>query len=404
MQKGTGAQLPEGSIRRDLTNGTRIVVLIFILGLSILLLYYYRKTPSMHPPEDVVKGRTFTLRFSVTYENRGADIWNLTEEDYTVGLFSNNSWQMVYLVNHSLPVKSFEIDEDGNYVAVLDPQANQVFPHSIFSYDVEYTVVTKPRLIPDVNESSSHNVSDILGTMRERFCEAEGPWQIDDPEIVSLAHKIAGNKTRVLTIVKEFVKWIKGNISYRSGEIPKYPNETLKERFGDCDDQANLLITFCRIYEIPAHLQIGCIYLPSKANETSRYWDDHYVTKLARIGWHGWAMVYVPPWGWLPVDLTYAKDISVDPLNAVKRSAITLQETVQYLNITRTDYIASSASLRSFVEKHSFYIREYEEMTEESAITIVEENQEPLREVAVSPVLSRHPGIWRRLINEKYIQ
>jgi len=357
-----------------------VVVIVIVIALSVYLVYSYRPFAPRTPAID----RTFVLRFLVTYGNLGADLWNLTEEDYTIGLFCNNSWQTIYLVNYSFPIKSLKNDEDGNHIAVLDAQTNHVFPKTTFSYDVEYRIVTKPRSIPGVNVQSSLRLSDIPETMRERFCRAEGPWQVTDPGIIDLAHEIAGNETNVLAMIRKFVKWIKGNIHYKTGDIPRYPNETLKERRGDCDDQANLLITFSRVYGIPAYLQVGCIYLPLKVNETSRYWDGRLTTTLSRVGWHGWAMVYIPPWGWLPVDLTYAQDISADPLNAIKKSAIRLQETVLYLNITKTDYIASSINLKSLLQKHTFYIYEYDEMKEESTITIVMKSSRLYRDLQVS--------------------
>lgn len=371
----------------------KVTILIVLIALSFRLLYPYLGAP----PEDAMKERTFILRASVSYENLGADVWNLTEEDYTIGLFTNNSRQTVYLVNHSTPVKSYEIDEDGNHIAVLNPQENQVFPETVLSYDVEYKIITKPHSIPDMHEQHSLDLSDIPETMKEKFSRAEGPWQVNDPEIVDSARKIVGNETNVLTIVEKFVKWINGNIGYKTRDIPRYPNETLKERFGDCDDQANLLITFCRIYGIPAHLQMGCIYLPNKINDTSRSWDGHLTIELSRIGWHGWAMIYVPPWGWLPVDLTYAQGISTDPLNAIKRSAVTSQETVQYANITRTDYIALSIGLRSFLREHGLYICERDEMVEESTIAILADRLDLFANLLiVEPALSRRPKIMAK--------
>jgi len=354
-------------------SGSIFKAAILVVVLSFSLFYFY----SSLPPEDMVEARTFVLRTSIVYENRGADIWNLTEEDYTIGLFSNNSWQTVYMVNRSLPAKSFNTDEDGNYIVVLDPQRNQLTPMTTLRYDIEYRIITKPRSIPDIDEQHSQKLSDIPEEMREKSRLAQGPWQVNNPEIVDLAQKIVGNETNVLTMVKKLVKWINDNIRYSSRDIPRYPNETLRERFGDCDDQANLLITFLRIYGVPAHLQVGCIYLPAKkVNETS--WDGHLKTVSSGIGWHGWAMVYIPPWGWLPVDLTYAPGIPSDPLNAIKKSALTLQETVSYMNITETDYIASTASLRNFLKKHGFYIYQYDEMKEESTVTMHIHMEKPL--------------------------
>lgn len=382
---------PSKSSSRKFADDT-IKVMVLIIVLSISLLYYYRSAPTHKANE-----RTFILRLSVTYENRGTDVWNLTEDDCSIGLFGNNSWQTVYLANHSLPVKSFNIDEDGNYIAVLDPQRNHISPETTFNYHVEYRIIRKSGSIPDVDEQFSLGLGDIPKATREKFCKAEGPWQVNDSEIVDLAHRIIGNETNVLTMIRKFVGWIKGNIGYRSSDIPRYPNETLKERFGDCDDQANLLITFCRLYGIPAHLQIGCMYLPSKVNETSHSWDGHLTTILSRIGWHGWAMVYVPPWGWLPVDLTYAQGISADPLNSMKKSAIILQETVQYFNITKTDYIALSESLRIFLKEHRFYMYESDEMREESTADTSMGSLRFLQTLIVKPVFPRHQNYGEAL-------
>jgi len=385
------------SSKRHLGNELKVAVLILIV-LSVFLVYFNRPVPS----KERVEERTFILRFSITYKSLRDHTWNLTEEDYTVGLFGNNSWQTVYLVNSSRSIRSFKNDEDGNRIAILDLSISHVFPNTTLSYDVEYRIITRPRSIPDLNIDSSLTLSDIPEAMRERFAKLKGPWQVNDPEIVSLAQRIAGNETNVLAIIREFIKWIRDNIRYKTGDIPRYPNETLKERSGDCDDQANLLITFSRIYGIPAHLQVGCIYLPSKANETFQYWNGSLTTVLSRIGWHGWAMVYVPPWGWLPVDLTYAKDMSKDPLNAIKKSAITLQETVQYLNITTTDYIALSINLKNLLRDHSFLLYEYDEMKEESTVAVLSEGSMFSARIRESRPSQR--PFWRRLINEEIIQ
>jgi hypothetical protein len=74
-------------------------------------------------------------------------------------------------------------------------------------------------------------------------------------------------------------------------------------------------------------------------------------------------MAYVPPWGWLPVDLTYAPEISDNPLNAILKGAVTQQNTVQYMNISKTDYIADSAEARSFLFDNGFQVRMEDEMT-----------------------------------------
>jgi len=378
----SGSRLRDRSLRLT-------IVLIVLLAASTVYLYYYR----FQPIEPTTQEKVFTLTISVKYENDGTNIWNLTEEDSTIGLFMNTTRQEVYLTNHSFSDRLFRRDVDGNYIAIVDFPRKRLQPGSSLEYQVDFRIIAKPQSTPDIDERNSHSLDEIPLDLKERFLGAEGPWQVDDPALVMLAREIVGNETNVLSIVKKMIIWIRSNISYQSWELPKYPNETLRDRFGDCDDQANLLITLCRICGIPAHLQIGCIYLPSRANKTNSYWDDHLVYKLMKIGWHGWAMAYIPPWGWLPIDLTYAEGISEYPLNAIRRSALTLQRTIQYMNIIRTDYVASSVNLRSFLVRYDFYIYEKNEMVEETVPRISgRESESSLQTSAAGILCLRKPS------------
>ena len=358
IRRWSGSRAREGALRLT-------IALIVILAASTVYLYHYR----FQFVETSAKEKVFTLRISVKYENGGPYLWNITEEDSTIGLFMNTTRQEVYLINHSFSNKQFKRDVDGNCIAVVDFPRKELQHKASLEYQVSFRMITRPYSTPDIDEGHSDSLDEIPEALKERFLGAEGPWQVEDPNIIDLARRIVGNETNVLSIVKKLIAWMidKDNMSYQSSELPKYPNETLRDRFGDCDDQANLLITLCRIVGIPAHLQIGCIYLPNQANETNSYWDDHLVYRLMKIGWHGWAIAYIPPWGWLPIDLTYAEGVSQDPLNAIRRSALTLQRTIQYMNITETDYVASSVDLRSFLVRYDFYIYESDEMVEETA-------------------------------------
>jgi transglutaminase-like putative cysteine protease len=363
------AQKDHGSIRP-----IRVVLIVFLVStlvLAVFLCYLTYILPEEHGPE----GRFFTITITVTYENKNdaTEAWNLTESDMTIGLFMNNSWQTVYLTNSSHAVKIFKTDGDGNTVAVMD-FPTKIEPGGNFSYEVTYRVILRQASVPQIAEDNSGTLSDTPADLKNSYCRSEGTWQVNDSRLTGLAYEIAGNETKVLTILKKFIAWIHGNITYNSAEIPRYPNETLSERRGDCDDQANLLITFCRIVGIPAYLQIGCIYPPrGGVPTTATYWGGHLKDTLLNIGWHGWAMVFVPPWGWLPVDLTYVSGgLDNDPLNAIKSSAIITAPTVQYINITRTDYAGDSRNLRDFVMSHDFYIYEQDTMSEENTERVTE--------------------------------
>jgi hypothetical protein len=196
-----------------------------------------------------------------------------------------------------------------------------------------------------------------------KYAAAEGTWARTDPSIRELAHDIAGNETKVLETVEALIEWIRDNISYKTHEIPLYAAETVTAGVGDCDDQAILLIALLRILGIPSYLQIGAIYIPDHVEVSQDYWNNSLSIVERRIGWHGWAVAYVPPWGWLPVDLTYVPEGLDNPLNAILQGAVTQQNTVQYMNISRTDYIADSTEARSFLIDNGFQVHIEDEMT-----------------------------------------
>ncbi|UCE15851.1 MAG: transglutaminase domain-containing protein [Candidatus Bathyarchaeota archaeon] len=310
---------------------------------------------------------TFVIQISVTLANssNGTKTWNLTE-DRTVNLFMNNTWQTVQLISSSLPLETMTVDQDGNPIGFLQFPQSELKPGENISYTITYRALSKPRSLPNITEDESETLEKIPDELKASYSGAEGPWLVNDQELQELAHTIAENETKVLTIIKKFITWIRDNINYTiNGLLPHYPNQTYAERKGDCDDQANLFITLCRIYGIPSLLQIGGIYLPAeRTNKT--FWEEHLTLDYERIGWHGWAMVYVPPWGWLPVDLTYVAGGLRDPLNAINQAAVvTFQEVIQYVNVTETDYIASYRRKKDFLQNNDFYVHERNEMAQE---------------------------------------
>lgn len=340
---------------------------ILAFSLAFLLLFSLFSATSLVGVHGKNEGVNYSIKSTVTYVSprEGTRIWNLTKDDRTVALFMNNSWQSVGFKNATYPLEAVENDTDGNKIAALKLPKTQIHPGENVSFTVEYEIVSKPRTIPNISEEHSGTLDDIPLGLKKNYTGTEGPWLLNEPTLKGLAHQIATNETRVLSIVKNFVGWIKRSINYTTHEFPFYPNETLIARKGDCDDQAILLITLARIMGIPSHLQIGAIYTPEQGVVDETYWDNHARAVQEKIGWHGWAMVYVPPWGWLPVDLTYVlADLSSDSLNAIRYGAVVWQKTIQYMNFSKVDYVAASRQARSFIIENGFLVDIKDEMAE----------------------------------------
>ena len=341
----------------------RALTSIFITLLITLLI----STQFFHV--STIAGQTlnvgYIIRSTVTFYNPpgGNKTWNLTEEDRTINLFLNNTWQTVGIQNSSFPLEPIGVDEDENPIAALQFPRSELKPGEKMNYTTVNLAVSKPRFISDIAEEKSKTLDKIPNYLKERYCSSGGAWLVDDPKLQALAKKIVGNETRVLTIIKGFIGWIKKNINYQFFEDYLYPNETIKELKGACADQAILFITLCRIFGIPAYLQVGCVYTPTRTpSRSDTDWDGHRTVVQNRIGWHAWALAYVPPWGWLPVDLTYSVQSATNPANAIMTGAITSQETILLMNVVQTDLIASARRTMEFLQNNGFHISISDEM------------------------------------------
>ena len=324
--------------RRALLNAKVLLLLLFLISPAVL--------------SHRIHGSRYT-RFLLTetyiFENQGEDPVPLSRMDRAVSLFQNNSWQTVRLVNTSHPIEEYFNDSDGNPYALLSIPERIEGGENI-TITVTYEILSREQEGPSLSVEEAGNLTQIDADLFSEHLAPSGTWLTEDPEIRELAEEIAGNETRVLAIVEALIQNITKRIEYGSLEVPRYPNETLRERRGDCDDQSILLITLCRILGIPAYLQVGCI-LTSRIKPVNRtVWEGHVEIHMENVGWHGWSVIYIPPWGWLPVDLTYAGASPIEDA-AIYRDYVILQQ-----NISKYDYVGESRRSWRRVINSTLYI------------------------------------------------
>ncbi len=132
------------------------------------------------------------------------------------------------------------------------------------------------------------------------------------------------------------IQWITHNIEYQSRIPARHPIEVLVEMKGDCDDQANLLITLLRAKGIPAFMEAGLIYIPGF--DSTAEFENTIKFHVVNAGPHGWVKAYIPSIGWVPIDLTFAYTATNRPIDHINYGAYKMNDVIIISRTLGGDY------------------------------------------------------------------
>jgi len=322
---------------------------LFLLLLTFLLLTALSPASYASPDDET----TYLYTSTTHYVNQGNSTLPLPEDFRSLHQFPNTSWQTTSLHAISHPATSTN-DLDGNSLLVVP--LPPVAPKENVTLSYALHIVREARVIPEIAFSTSLDVESIPRDL-EAYCVTDGPWQGDSAVLQALAVELQGsavNASNVLQLVTHLADWIGANVEAVSDDVPRSPVETYTHRQGDCDDQASLLVALCRILKIPAYLQIGCVHStgPPKA---SMYWDQHVTAVLRNLRYHAWALIYVPPWGWLPFDMTLGWTAS-DPLAVVTAAVVWKRDVVVMFDVIQSDWAGLGRAQKTYVTANPLYV------------------------------------------------
>jgi transglutaminase-like putative cysteine protease len=293
-----------------------------------------------------------TLVLTYTFENRGNETYATTEKDATVSLINNNNWQIVKVLNITHDIEREHIDPDGNKFVILN-LPSKIPPHESVSFSMMYEIESTYRSKTKINFKEAGKPSDIPQGIIEEFCVGTETFTTGDEEVQYFAHTLTANETTVLDMVVTLLDWFIVNVSYSPHDVPLYPNETLNSMKGDCDDQAILFVTFCRSLKIPAILQIGYVLNDDIEGKKSS-WGGHLYIKQRGVERHAWALAYIPPWGWLPIDMTLVS--SLEPIRMITDAPKYDGNIITCLNVSRQAYIGDIRDSRKQLMSSDLYI------------------------------------------------
>ncbi len=163
-----------------------------------------------------------------------------------------------------------------------------------FSITYDVTLYAQYHAIDPARVTPAKITPDLAPYLAER-----APHVVFTQPMRVFSEQIVGDATNPYEIAKRIyaavdtIPWA-GAREYST--IANISDYTLHAGHGDCGEQTLLLITLMRMNGIPARWQSGWIY-------SSGDYDNI----------HDWAEIYLAPYGWVPVDVTYGRFDTDDP-------------------------------------------------------------------------------------------
>lgn len=217
------------------------------------------------------------------------------EKVYTEIAFpSDKNNQQVFLETVVPPPLNTRIDDDGNILARYELESQQKLQITISGYAkvwfLEYNL-QESGIIFDIPQGFS------VYTQSLKY------WEADDDEIRTLAEELTKDKQKVSEKAQAIFDYVTRTLTYNDARLSDNPyrfgaKEALnKKDQAVCMEYTDLYIALARAVKIPAREIDGYAY---NAKESIGYVD----------ALHAWVEIYIPPFGWVPIDPTWSSTAS----------------------------------------------------------------------------------------------
>ncbi|MBU1199623.1 MAG: transglutaminase-like domain-containing protein [Nanoarchaeota archaeon] len=171
-----------------------------------------------------------------------------------------------------------------------------------------------------------------------------------NPEIRLLAADIVRGEDDLYIAVYKLAMWVEKNVEYdlstMTADATQKSSWVLENKKGVCDEITNLFISLARSLGIPARFVTGISY--SNINFQNDGW-----------GPHGWAEVYFPNIGWVPVDVTYKEIGFIDATHITLKTSLDAQDSsISYASrSTNTEIVSGKIEFSVEVLEKDFLAR-----------------------------------------------
>jgi transglutaminase-like putative cysteine protease len=165
---------------------------------------------------------------------------------------------------------------------------------TVFSVTYELTIYSQYHAIDAAKVVSAKITPELAPYVAER-----PPHIVFTQPLRVFSRQVVGDATNPYRIAQKIfaavdeVPWAGAREYSTIDDLSAY---TLDAGHGDCGEQTMLLMTLMRMNGIPARWQSGWTFTNGDYNDI-----------------HDWAEIYLAPYGWIPVDVTYGRLDSRDP-------------------------------------------------------------------------------------------
>ncbi len=325
-----------------------------------------KNTSPTRQPRTLLQSFTLELEFGGNITNLSNEPINVNETDLLVYDYPlNTSTQEViytelYYNGEQIP---YRIETEGNDSYVVYPDINVtdiLYPDQTASskvvYRVRVNVAERLSQIEGLSFENAGSWNDIPGGEVEKYTNSTSLWNYTNPLVRLLYRYIMRKHSETpLHYLAYTLNWVDSMVSYETRIPPRAPWEVILRRKGDCDEQSNLVITLLRAAGIPSFLETGIVYIPG-FNHKSTEANGLFTYEFINGGAHGWLVTYIPPWGYVRVDLTMAKGKPGDlesMLNHIRNAV--------YYNSYFVTIVTSRIVSKNYVEQSIEFIKEIKE-------------------------------------------
>ena len=134
-------------------------------------------------------------------------------------------------------------------------------------------------------------LADIPKDIKDKYLVDDEKYQINSDIIQNIVKQVVGNEKNPYWIMRNLYQYLLGQLNYNMDGYWDTAPTVLTNGHGSCSEYSFTFIALCRAAGLPARY-VGSTW--NRANHA--YMDEVY---------HRWPEIYLPNYGWVPIDPTY---------------------------------------------------------------------------------------------------